>query len=95
MCHTYDRLETSSRKDESFNNWGGGECNKFVPVWGGDDTKIAPTGDIFDQPTGEMSSIRGKLADHVGDHVVQSPEGVVLMTSPETKLSYPRPPPNR
>ena len=34
----------------------------------------------------------GKLADHVGDHVVLSPEGDVLVTSPETKSSYPRPP---
>ena len=32
--------------------WGG---HKFVPVLGGDDTKIAPPGDIFDQPLGEMS----------------------------------------
>ena len=32
--------------------------------------KTAPTGDIFDQPPCETSSIRIKLADHVGDHVV-------------------------
>ena len=32
-----------------------------------------------------MSWIWGKLADHVGDHVVLSPEGVVLMTSPGTE----------
>ena len=38
-----------------FNDWGGGECRKFVPVSGGDGTKIAPTGDIFDQSPGEMS----------------------------------------
>ena len=29
-------------------------CNKFVPVLGGNDTKIAPIGDIFDQPPGQM-----------------------------------------
>ena len=39
---------------ESFNDWGGRGCRKFVPVLGGDSTKIAPTGDMFDQPPGEM-----------------------------------------
>ena len=39
-----------------------------------------------------MSLIRGKLADHVGDHVILSPEGSVLVTSPGTESSYPRPP---
>ena len=58
----------------------------------GDGTKIAPTGDIFDEPPSEMSWIRGKLTDHVGDHVVLSPEGAVLVTSPGTESSYPRPP---
>ena len=33
---------------------GGGGCNKFVPVLGGNGTKIAPTGDIFDEPPGQM-----------------------------------------
>ena len=47
-------------------------CNKFVPVLKGNGTKIAPTGDICVQPPGEMSWIRGKLADHVGDHAVLS-----------------------
>ena len=37
-----------------------------------------------------MSWIRGKLADHVGDHVVLSPEKGVLVTSPGTESSYPR-----
>ena len=32
----------------------------------------------------------GKLADHVGDHVVLSPEGAILVTSSGTKSSYPR-----
>ena len=77
---------------DPFNDWGEGGCNKFVPVLGGDGTKIASTGDIFDQPPGGMISIRGNLADHVGDHVVLSPEGVVLVTSTGTESSYPRPP---
>ena len=34
---------------------GGRGCNKFVPVLGGEGTKISPTGDIFDQPPGEIS----------------------------------------
>ena len=34
---------------------GGRGCNKFVPVLGGDGTKRSPTGDMFDQPPGEMS----------------------------------------
>ena len=77
---------------DKFNDWGGRGCNIFVPVLGGNGTKIAPTGDRFDQPPGQMRWIWGKLADHVGDHVVLSPEGAVLMTSPGTKSSYPRPP---
>ena len=63
----------------------------FVPVLGGNGTKISPTGDIFGQPPGGMSSLRGKLANHVGDHVVLSPEGAVLVTSAGTESSYPRP----
>ena len=77
---------------DPFNDWGRRVCNKFVPVSGGDGTKISPTGDIFDQPPGGMISIRGKLADYVGDHVVLFPEGAVLVTSPGTELSYPHPP---
>ena len=39
-----------------FNDWGGGRaCHKFVPVLGGDGTKIAPPGDLFDKLPGEMS----------------------------------------
>ena len=71
--------------------WGGRGCHKFVPVLGGDDTKIAPPAGLFDQPPGEMR-IQGKLADHMRDHVVLSPEGVVLVTSPRTESSYPHPP---
>ena len=78
---------------DPFNDLGGGRgCNKFVPVLGGDGTKIVPTGDIFDQPPGGMSFIRGKPADHVGDYLVLPPEGAVLVTSPGTESSYPRPP---
>ena len=71
---------------------GGRGCNKCVPVLRGNGTKIAPTGDIFDQPCGGVSWIVGKLADHVRDHVVLSPEDGVLMTSPGTESSYSRPP---
>ena len=53
---------------------GGVGFNNFVPVLREDGTKIAPTGDIFDQPHGGRSWIRGKLADHVGDNVILSPE---------------------
>ena len=71
---------------------GGRGCNKFVPVLRENGTKIASTGYIFDQPPGRMSLIRGKLADHVGGHVVLSPEEGILVTSPGTESSYPRPP---
>ena len=76
---------------ESFNDGGSGECRKFIPVLGGDGTKIAPPGDIFDQPPGETSLLRGKLADHVEDHALLSPEEAVLVT-PGTESSYPLPP---
>ena len=33
---------------------GGRGCNIFVPVLGGNGTKIAPPRDIFDQPPGQM-----------------------------------------
>ena len=67
---------------------GGGGRLKCVPVSGGDGSKTAPPGNIFDQPPGEMSSIRSKLIDHV----VQSPERVVLVTSPGTESSNLPPP---
>ena len=41
-------------KYDTFNDWGGRGCNVFFPVLGGDGTIIAPTGDIFDQPSGQM-----------------------------------------
>ena len=78
---------------DPFNDWGGGAGSKmFVPVLGGDGTKTAPTEDRLGQPPGEMSSVRGKLAVHVGDHGVLSPEGAVLVTSTGTESSYLRPP---
>ena len=77
---------------ESFNGWGGRGCRTFVPVLGGEPTKIPPPGDMLDQYPGQMNSIRCKLADHVRGHVVLSPEKVVLMTSPGTESSYVRPP---
>ena len=40
---------------ESFNDWGGRGCRKSVLVLGGYDAKIAPPGDIFDQPLRELS----------------------------------------
>ena len=33
---------------------GGGGCNIFVPVLGGNGTKITSIGDKFDQPPGQM-----------------------------------------
>ena len=83
-----------SNFNESFNDWGVRGCHRFIPVLGVVGTKIAPPGDLFDQLPLEMSSIRGKLANHVGDRVVLSPERVVSMTSPGTESSYP-PPPDR
>ena len=47
---------------------------------------------IFSQPPGEMNCIRGKLADYGVDHLVLSPEGVLLVPSPGTESPYPRPP---
>ena len=72
---------------ESFDEWGRG-CRKLVAVLRGDSTKIVLPGDIFDQTPSEMSRVRGKLADHEGDHVVLSPEGAVLVTSPRMESLY-------
>ena len=70
----------------------GGGGNNFVPVSGGEGTKIVPLGDLFEQPPSEMNLSSGKLADHAGDHVVLSPERVVFVPSPGAKSLYPRPP---
>ena len=43
------------RIGESFNDWGERGYKKYVPVLGGDGTKIATLGDLFDQPPGEMN----------------------------------------
>ena len=67
--------------------------SQICPRLGGDGTKIALSGHVFDQPPGEMSTFRGKLSDRVGDHVALSPEGVVLVTYPGVESPYPRPPP--
>ena len=69
----------------------GGGGPKFVPTWGGGDTKKSPTGDTFDQFPGEMSQIRGKLAYNVGNYLVSSPKGAVLAATPGTESSNPRP----
>ena len=90
-CH-YDKIYLQLIDDMTRSTIGEGRgCNNFAPVLGGDGTKIAPTGEKIDQPPGRMSSIRGKLADHLGDHVVLSPEGTVLAISTETEPLYPRP----
>ena len=39
-----------SRTHKSFNDWGGQGCHNFVPVLGGDGTKMARTGDLLDHP---------------------------------------------
>ena len=52
---------------------GGLRCCIFFFVLRGDGTKKAPPGDIFDQLPCERSSIRTKLANHVGDNVELSP----------------------
>ena len=99
-CATKQRTERRVEKSritlsskESFNNWGGGRgCHRFVPILVGGGTKTAPPRDLFDQSSGEIGSIQGMLADHVGDHVVLSPEGVVLVTSRGRNCRIPAPP---
>ena len=56
------------------------------PIWDWTARKKTPE-DMFDQSQrrGEMSSFPGKLAEHIGDHVVLSLEGAVLVTSPGTE----------
>ena len=55
LARPNSQARTGTRKKESFNDWGRGECREFIPVLGGDGTKIAPLGDIFDKHPGEMS----------------------------------------
>ena len=93
ILHARHKSRKQDPPPDKFNDGGGGRgYNIFVSVLRGNGTKIAPTGDRFDLPPGELSWIRGKLADHVGGHVVLSPEEGVLVTSPGTESSYPRPP---
>ena len=70
----------------------GGDVTNLSPFRDGGWHEIAPPGDLFGQSPGEMILIRGKLADRVGDHVLLPPDGVVLVISPRTESSYPRPP---
>ena len=49
-----DMWDTDSMYVCSAIGGGGRGCNRFVPLLGGNGTKIAPTGDIFDQPPGQM-----------------------------------------
>ena len=65
--------------------------SQICPRFGRGSTKTASPGDITDQSPHEMSSIRGKLADHVGDYVLLSLEGAVLVTCPGIESSYRRP----
>ena len=51
---TFSSSFTHAAITDPFNDWGGRDCNKFVPVLGGNGTKTAPTGDMFDQPPGQM-----------------------------------------
>ena len=48
-----DRFKIKRHRTRSTIGEGRG-CNKFVPVLGGNDTKIVPVGDVFDQTPGQM-----------------------------------------
>ena len=75
---------------EFFTGGGGGGVLNLFRVWGGG-TKNSPTGDTFDQLPGEMSQIRGKIAYNIGDYLVSSPKGAVMVSSPGTESLNPRP----
>ena len=82
----------------STNEWGGWWTCFFSVFLGGDGTKIAPLGDIFDQPIPcERVSIRSKFAgQHADDHVVfLSPVKAVLVTHLRATESPNPPCPNR
>ena len=68
---------------------------EFLPRFGEDGTKTAPSGDIFDQPLCERISICNKLADSVGYHVTLPPGGDVMLASPGRNRRPPPPPPSR
>ena len=50
----FGAFESTVDSKESLNDWGGRGCHSFVSALGGDDTKIAPLGDLSDQPSTEM-----------------------------------------
>ena len=50
-CHPSHSFYNATRPVQRL---GGGGCNIFVPVLGGNGTKLAPTGDMFDQLPGQM-----------------------------------------
>ena len=52
--HSYISSTSDGWIFDKFNEWGGKGCNIFVPVLGVNGTKIAPTGDVFDQSPGQM-----------------------------------------
>ena len=49
-------------EDRPVQRLGGRGCNKFVPVLGGNGTKIAPTGDIFNQPLDKCDEFGASLS---------------------------------
>ena len=62
----------------------------IFPRFGRGRHENSPSRGHIDHSAGKMSSIRGKLANHVGDHVVLSLEGIALINSPGIESSYPR-----
>ena len=80
-------------EDERSRSTNEGGIRSIVPILGRDGPKKVPPGDVFHQSPGEISCTQGKLAGHVGDHVVLSAEGTVLVISPgqDRRTS---PPPN-
>ena len=52
--HMYNGNVQQDPLCDKFNDWGGRGCNIFVPILGGNGTKIAPTGGIFDQSPGQI-----------------------------------------
>ena len=60
----------------------GGKILEMFSVLGGDDSKLSPVGDVDRQLRCERSSVRRKIAYHIGDNIILSPGGAVLVTSP-------------
>ena len=72
---------------DPYNDWGRGRgCNKFVPVWGGNGTKLTPTsnamksGQVCQPCRGPCSPIpgRGCFGDLPGDETVVSPPSPIV-----------------